>query len=193
MNRMLLLSSCIMWILPFTVQAQERGEISVFGGYSHLWADVSANHGWIASLAGNIARHMALVADFSGQHSSMSYAYYGVQTEAQYRSYSFLFGPRYVRTIGKRWTPFAHALVGLKRDTSEGWYSFGSTPVSYGPSSNYIFLPLALGGGIDIRLGDRVSVRALQLDGVGMTEYGGWGYYVQASFGAVFRLSGVSK
>ena len=182
----LLFSSCLLWALPFTAKAQERGDVSVFGGYSHRW-NANAIHGWNASLPGNVTNHMALVADFSGYYWSDSYAASSYQSEYQSRNYSFLFGPRYVHTIQKRWTPFAHALVGLERDTGEGWYSIGSTRTFYGPSSSHM-LALAFGGGIDIRVSNRISVRALQLDGVGLESQGFWGYYLRASFGAVIHL-----
>jgi hypothetical protein len=179
---------CLMLIAPFTAKAQDRGEISVFGGYSHAW-NASTNHGWNTSIAGNVAKHLALVADFSGSYRTIKSSGY-FQSEDQYRNYSFLFGPRYVHTIQKRWTPFAHALFGLERETAKGRYTSGTTTISYGPYANNVFA-LAIGGGIDLRVNDRVSVRALQFDGVGLTDNGFWGYYLRASFGVVFRLTGL--
>jgi hypothetical protein len=180
---------CLVWILPFTAKAQEKGEISVFGGYSYRW-NTNENHGWHASIAGNIARHLAIVGDFSGHYGSNSYAGYAFQTGDRSRGYAFLFGPRYVHTIQKRWTPFAHALVGVERHSSEGWYSWGgeTNKISYGPNPDNVFA-VAFGGGLDINLCRRISVRALQVDGVGIADGGFWGYYVRASVGVVFHLN----
>jgi hypothetical protein len=98
----LLLLACIALIAPYAVKAQSRGNISVFGGYSYLNQALSSKHGWNVSLAGNVTRHIALVADFSGHSGSISW----FQNSDKYSDYSLLFGPRYVHTIGKRWTPF---------------------------------------------------------------------------------------
>lgn len=37
MKRMLLCICCLALMMPFTARAQDRGEISVFGGYSASW------------------------------------------------------------------------------------------------------------------------------------------------------------
>jgi hypothetical protein len=184
----------LLFLLPMMVpaaRAQDKGEISVFGGYSHSW-NISANQGWNASIAGNVAKHLAFVADFSESNGSVKYSSPNFRSEDNYRNFGFLFGPRYVNTVRKRWTPFAHALFGLERLRTEGQGTSGLTAFSYGPFAENAFAA-AFGGGIDIRLNNRVSVRALQFDGVGIDNNGYWGYYLRASFGAVFRLSGGSK
>jgi hypothetical protein len=139
-----------------------------------------------------VAKHLALVADFSGFYGSDKYSGPNFRSEDIYRNYGFLFGPRYVHTVGKRWTPFAHALLGLERYSARGQYTIGSTTTIYGPHANYV-LALAFGGGIDMRVNDRVSVRALQFDGVGIEEDGLWGYFLRASFGVVLNLSGAPR
>jgi hypothetical protein len=167
--------------MPFASKAQDRGEISVFGGYSYLNDVFSSKHGWNASLAGNVTRHVALVADFSGHYGPESWF------QSANRNYSFLFGPRYVYTIGKRWTPFAHALIGNFWETQ----NIGGSPAVPSGSTSTNWLALDLGGGVDIRMSSRISVRALQLDIVRISNGNSHDHYGRVSFGAVFRLTGV--
>jgi len=190
MKKMLLaFSLCLMGILPVAAYAQEPGDISVFGGYAHTWV-TQRNHAWNASIAGNLTKHLALVADFSGNYHSDSYADPYYQGENHQQNHTFLFGPRYLYTINKRWTPFAHVLFGLERETSKGWYRLGSTTNSYGPNS-FNYFAAAFGVGLDIKINNRISVRPIQFDGVGITDdvfSPFWGYYLRTSFGAVIRL-----
>ena len=178
-------------MIPLAVRAQDRGDISVFGGYLQAW-NADANQGWNASVSGTIINHLALVADFSGLYGSSKYTDSYFKSEDKYRHYKILFGPRYVHTIGKRWTPFAHCLVGLEKAGSKGWYTSETTSGSYGPYAGNAFA-VAVGGGIDLGVNNRFSVRALQFDGVGLMDSGFWGYYVRASFGAVLHLSKASE
>jgi hypothetical protein len=166
-------------MVSFPAMAQDVGEIGVFGGYSESFELFSSQHGWNASIAGIAATHLALVADFSW--------YTGKESYYEYRDCTFLFGPRYVHGIGKRWTPFVHGLLGLYQRNQDPSGSMASYNV---PGSRNLFA-LDLGGGIDVRVNNRLLVRILQLDGLRSSD-GHWGYG-RVSFGAVICLTGVSK
>ena len=168
----------------FAAKAQERGEISVSGGYSQQWELFAAMHGWDASVAGNVMKHLALVADISGYYNSATF----YQTQYKYRNYSFLFGPRYLHTIGSRWTPFAHFLIGGYRQTQ---HASGSPYDSRSNSGNCFALDL--GGGFDIRVSNRFSIRPLQLDLERISNRDSNGYFGRTSFGVVYRLTGDPK
>jgi hypothetical protein len=170
--------------MPLAATAQERGEISVFGGYSKSWDLFDpGKQGWDVSVSGNISKHLALVADFSGHYhkNRPDVSYLSVS-----RCFSAIFGPRYVHRIGKRLSPFAHIMYGLyqrKQDLSA--YQLANDV----PRIRNHFA-IDLGGGMDVKVNERFSIRAIQLDGlVGDRRYG----YVSTSFGAVFHLAGVSK
>lgn len=180
MRRMILCLFYLAWVLPCSARPQEPGEISVFGGYSGSWEILDPlKHGWNASISGNITKSWALFADVSG-HSAKSGSY-------EYHTYNLMFGPRYVRRIGNRWTPFAHALFGLyKRDQN----SLGSS-VSYAESTSRNLFALGGGGGIDISINGRLSLRMLQIDVV-RSSNGHWGFG-RISTGAVIRLAGAPK
>jgi hypothetical protein len=189
MKKLPLIFWLILMLLPTAATAQERGEISVFGGYERTWA-TERYPAWHGSIAGNLTKHIALVADASGRYMASSYSLPGYQSEEQSRNHTFLFGPRYLRTIKGRWTPFVHMLVGLERQTYKGWYDIGSTSNSYGPNSQNLFA-LAFGGGVDFKIKNRLSLRPLQFDVAGISSQvfsPCWGHYLRTSFGAVIRL-----
>jgi hypothetical protein len=172
---------CLTLMMPFAAQAQERGEISVFGGLSGTTSLWDAAAGWNVSLAGNVMKHVALVADISGHYSSGSPGWFG---SAPSHSYSYVFGPRYVHTFGKRWTPFAHLLFGA--------YSEMLRPGEPGSISRTM-PALAFGGGLDIRIADWFSVRVPQIDVVRAKDNDRRFYYGRIAIGAVFRLRRASQ
>jgi hypothetical protein len=175
----------IFWagVMPFTVKAQERGAVSVAGGYMYAGDIWDSAHGWNVSVAGNAVKHLALVADFSGFSLSDSW----FQSKSAYSNYSLLFGPRFV--TGKQWMPFAHVLYGLYRENK----NVTGSPAAYNESSSRSHFVLDLGGGLDIRVSNRVSARLLQLDVIGPLSRGCWfGPFGRVSFGAVIHLNRVS-
>jgi hypothetical protein len=174
----------LLFLLPMmapAARAQDKGEISVSGGYSQQWDLFNAMHGWDASVAGNVMKHLALVADISGYYNSDTF----YQTQYKYRNYSFLFGPRYVHAIGSRWTPFAHFLMGGYRQTQNA-----SGSPYYSGSNSRNWFALDLGGGFDIRVSNRFSIRPLQVDLERIGNGDSKGYFGRASFGVVYRLTG---
>jgi hypothetical protein len=204
MNKMLL--CFFMWVAatPPAIMAQDRGEISFFGGYLRSGpGSFAIGQGWNASLAGNVAKHVALVGDFSGLYHSSKYTYPGYtyngatifasySEESRNRYHTLLFGPRLVYSIENRVAPFVHFLVGVQHYSSNDQYVSRSTTNNYSSSGN-VFTG-AVGVGADIRLNNRVSIRPIQLDAIGVRlSPGRWDFQSRASFGAVFRLNKISK
>jgi hypothetical protein len=177
----LLFLSFLASMMPFAAQAQERGEISVFGGFSEAGDFFHSGSGWNVSISGNVMKHVALVADISGHYSGGSTGWFGSPPN---HKYSFLFGPRYVHTFGQRWTPFAHALFGAYRETRQ--------PGEPGSNSKNM-AAFSFGGGLDIRITDWFSVRVSQIDAVIARENGSRHDYARFSAGAVFHLKGASR
>ncbi len=67
-------------------------------------------------------------------------------------------------------------------------YVSGSTINNY--SSNGNFFTGAIGVGADIKLNNRVSIRPIQLDAIGVRlSPGHWNFQSRVLFGAVFRLN----
>jgi peptidoglycan-associated lipoprotein len=161
--------------LPIAAQ-EETPKAEVFGGYS--WGGGNF-HGWGASVTGNVNRWFGVTADFSGHHGREQN---GVVFERQH-AHSFLFGPRF-SLRRKRATVFAYALAGGVNFKDEV-----SVPsVNFNASASDTGFNMALGGGLDIHVSERVSVRAFQMDYLRPTFFGESHHRGRLAFGLVLRL-----
>jgi hypothetical protein len=141
---------CLVLVACLPALAQVTPKVEVFGGYS--WAGGNF-HGWNTSITGNISKSFGLVADFSGHYGSEVDGSILINEDA----HSFHFGPRFSHR-GKRLTPFVYALFGVTRFHQSATISGRKlTDADTGFSS-------VLGGGLDIRVNDRIAIRAFQLD-----------------------------
>jgi hypothetical protein len=181
-RRLLLLVFIVALLVPLAANAQDRGEISAFGGFSGLAELFDTNYGWNASVAGNVTRHLALVADLSGYYGSGTKGWFSSPVD---HAYGLLFGPRYVHTIGERWTPFVHAMLGP--------YQEAGNSIGFSGSGSRNLLALVLGAGLDIRANSRISIRALQLDMMRVRNRNYDDARGRVSFGVVFHLAGIHK
>ena len=177
----------ILLLIPWTVTAQDKPHVEIFGGYSHFWmpsgfapdfgydytTERASLNGWNATATGNLNRWVRIDADFGG--------YYGnaVAVNTHYVSYSYardfnigtyLFGPRFSYRGNRRLTPFFHALFGV--------IVLAQLPNAHASKSSFC---QAYGGGLDINLAKHVAIRAIQAD------------YVRSSLSTIgennFRLS----
>ena len=144
-----LCSMCLVFLISALAMSQELPKAEVFGGYS--WSGGNF-HGWNATLTGNINKRFGIVADFSGHYGSEL----GLVRVDQH-AHSFLFGPR-VSFRGKRLTPFVYGLCGATR--------FAESAVISGQRLSAVSngFSLAIGGGLDVKVNDRLAIRAFQLD-----------------------------
>ena len=131
-----------------------------FGGFSYLPADGDDfprknSYGYQFSIGGNLNRWFGVVADFGGQYrkvSDLGPGFPGITAETSV--YEYLVGPRFsVRR--KEYTLFFHALAGGAKGNS-GLDGFSDSAFALGA-----------GGGLDINIGSRMAVRAIQLDYLG--------------------------
>jgi hypothetical protein len=185
MNKgMALLLAGLVLLAATGASAQERGDISVSGGYSQQWELFNSMHGWDASIAANVMKHLALVGDISGYYNSETV----FQSKYEYRNFNFLFGPRYVHTIGSRFSPFAHFMAG-------GYHASVDRSGASGlpGSESDTWFAMDWGFGFDIRVSNRFSIRPLQLDLERISKKDSSGYFGRATFGVVYRLNGASR
>lgn len=137
-------------LLPLPVAAQNTPALEVFGGYTHLVGglnDSSFNlNGFEGSVTENLNKWFGGTLDIST----------GFGTEAGYKvnSQSIAYGPVFAYRKNPRLVPFAHGQLGAVRGSAE--YLGISKP-------EYRFGMLG-GGGIDVKLDDRVSLRLIQVD-----------------------------
>lgn len=106
----------------------------------------------------------------------------------EYKDFSVLAGPRFALRNSERVTPFAHALFGLDRGTISGGVTFageGAGTLSEEKSSG---IGIAIGGGLDVNLGDHVALRLAQVDYYLTRHYEEFLKNVAFSGGIVFRF-----
>jgi outer membrane immunogenic protein len=174
--RRLVFAAVLILLAMLSASAQEETpKAEVFGGYSYAGGNA---YGWDGSVAGNVNRWFGLVADFSGQYTHIE----SPDSDERIRTHSFLFGPRFSLRRNKHLTPFVHALLGATHTDSrarELGFDFHFTDTSFAA---------ALGGGLDIRVGNHVAIRAFQLDYLHTNLFGGTQNKGRIAFGIVFRL-----
>ncbi|MGQ9898047.1 MAG: hypothetical protein ACUVR8_10895 [Acidobacteriota bacterium] len=93
---------------------------------------------------------------------------FGAHYENATNLYTFMAGPR-VNLRGDRVTPFAHVLLGGARASRVP--ISGSTPLRFGGGGGFA---MALGGGLDVKVSDTVSLRPIQGEYL-FTKIGGSG------------------
>ena len=96
-------------------------------------------------------------------------------------AHSFLFGPRY-SFRGKRFSPFVYALFGVTRFQESATISGQRLSASDSGFSS------ALGGGLDIKVNERVAIRAFQIDYFRPTFFGEAHNRGRLAFGVVLHL-----
>lgn len=88
---------------------------------------------------------------------------------------TYLFGPQIAANRGGKVSPYAHVLVG------GGRVSFEDDVASNG-------FAVALGGGVDVKLNDKVSIRAIQIDYLPIRFSGGTIHNGRVGAGINFRF-----
>ena len=167
-----------------TAQSDDYKKFDFFAGYSHNWVsngiggddivDVSkGSHGFNTSITGNISRYVGLKFDFSGHFKTQKIPFgplaNGIDLTA--RRYNFLGGVQIKDNSSETtFKPFVHALVGAahlrNRVDISNDVCVAISPVPCPPdfSENDTGFAGAFGGGIDIRAGNRIDIRVIQID-----------------------------
>jgi hypothetical protein len=184
--------------IPSFAQEVIYPKAEVFGGFSISSSAISSTDpttgltsslresfmGWQGSVNGNLTHHLAIVGDFGGQYKTVA----GIPMN----SYQFLFGPRIVFRA-PRITPFVHAMFG---GVKEGIGSLSFTDPLSGvtittPSVSTTGLGLAMGGGLDVNLNDRLALRVPQFDWTPMHVGGVWtSNVIRIGIGLVVKTGG---
>ncbi len=160
--RKLVLITGVLVLLPLSLIAQEIPKAELFTGYSLLRMEKTNLHGVNVSLGTNINRNLAIVTDFSGNFGSSNERVFGLSSDVDFRTLSFVVGPRAGERINDRWNVFVHALLGATRLRVKGTLE--------GPVSTQAFSESTVGftgffgGGIDLKINESASIRLLQVD-----------------------------
>jgi len=149
---------------PAPVAQQDDPGWELFGGYTYLHASSNGEryslNGWESSATRNLNPWFGFEAAFSGLYGA------GPASVPSYLPrYTFLFGPHIsFRKISKV-TPFVHWLMGGARGTArtaaQECSAASSCPVS---TSSDTFFAGDFGGGFDMKISPRLSVRAIEAD-----------------------------
>ncbi|MBN1566783.1 MAG: outer membrane beta-barrel protein [Acidobacteria bacterium] len=152
---------------PMTLAAQDNApKIEIFGGFSLIGKQdkpygfsgysvrgKSNLKGWNVTVTGNLNKWIGAEADFAGYSGTATIEdlryFEGISTQ-NFKTYTYLFGPRLSFRHDPRVTPFLHSLF--------GGVSLNNSQQSF---SGFAF---ALGGGFDINVARYVAIRAIQAD-----------------------------
>lgn len=168
-------------------QSDDYHQNEFFAGYSlnrfveNGSASGNAN-GFNAAYVYNFNRYIGAKADFSGHFRRDSTTFLGTTFSSRSDVYRYMGGVQ-IKDNNKdtKVKPFAHALVG------GGSLRFSSSSGSFNSSSTRTNFALAVGGGLDIKATDRISVRVAQVDYAPIFNTGGIINAVRFSAGIVFH------
>jgi hypothetical protein len=137
-------------ILPVSALAQQTPQVEVFGGYSNLTSNLNSNsfylNGFNVSVTENRNSWFGGVFDVSSHFGTEA----GFKTNMQTFAYGPVFAYRKHPTI----VPFVHVMAGVVRGGSEYLNISKPEPV----------FGLIGGGGLDVKVSPRVSLRLVQAD-----------------------------
>lgn len=149
----------------------EPPNFEFFGGYSYLRADVddvddpfgdfkNIMDGFNVAATGYATRRFGITGDVSGHFRSVSNDFDFGRLTAKTRTFNLTAGPQMRFPNKGRVTPFVRALAGLanNRLSIEAPAPVGSDSISLTDFT------LLVGGGLDVRVGERVSLRLFQFD-----------------------------
>jgi hypothetical protein len=157
--------------------AQKLPALEAWGGYSHLrfegtklaFSDQLNLDGWNAGLSlPHLYQGLGVAADISGHYTS------------EVEQYNFLLGPQY-SFDWKRVRLYGHGLFGKARTRLR---QPGSTQLE--PS--FLGRAIAFGGGVDVPLSLRFSLRAAEADYLLTSSFGSTQHNIRLSTGLIYRF-----
>ena len=175
---------CLALLLASTAVTLAQGKrAEVFIGYSNLQADRSFDdlgnlstfrdsfkrngmHGVEGSITGFPVSWLGVTGDFSYHRKESSTSITGGSSQYDREMFYFMGGPTLKIRNATRIEPFARALIGgahLRENyTLTTTTATGSSQLTISPNTTK--WAMGLGGGLDVRLGDKFSLRLIQVD-----------------------------
>ena len=167
---------------PADAQSDDTPRAEFFGGYSVLKTKYRSErrppggppmlsiiafpgeqtlHGFNASATGYVTRGFGFTGDFSGHFTTRSIPDpLGGRIETRIRVFNVLGGPQYKFRNGSRAAPFVRAMAGVAHTRA----TLSVPSLSSAGTTSSTDFALALGGGVDVRINDRVDLRVFQTD-----------------------------
>ena len=159
---LLMIAVCLVMSLS-AVAAESKADL--FAGYQYTRSDGINFNGWNGALTANLKQNIGVTADFSGAYKSVG--------SVSDKVITYTFGPVISARKDAPFVPYAHALFGGFHDTG----SFAGVSASVNGFAMFI------GGGVDVKMSDRLSIRAGQFDWMSLRANG-------SSDNSNFRYSG---
>lgn len=192
----------LLFVLFSAASLRAQDKFEVFGGYSYFRASWTATgqtcppgippcsavtvtshpnlNGWEGSLEYKPFKGVGLVADFGGNYGSLP----NNSGSGSFHNNTYLFGPRVF--LPGRISPFAHVLAGAAHQSAgNGSTNFG---ITFFPARSTTAFAIALGGGLDIDVTQRVRMRLVQFDYVGAKSGLSFRNQARISTGLVFHF-----
>lgn len=121
--------------------------------------------GFNVAVTGYMTKRFGITGDFSAHFRNRSEDLPGGTILFKARSFNYLAGPQFKFRNHTRVTPFVRVLAGVanNRFSYQATATGASTP-AVSVSVKVTDFSLAIGGGLDVRVNDRFSIRAFQLD-----------------------------
>lgn len=190
-------------------QTDEYNKVEFFGGYSLNRVDFGSDtnnaisndfgksrnfNGFNASVTGNVTKYVGLKFDVSGHYKDFDFTVPGVTNRAEVKAslYNILGGVQIKNNSKERKVqPFAHALAGVGIAKAEFNNSFcQGTPGTICPSDlndSETGFAAVIGGGLDVKVNKRVSIRVAQIDYNPIYSNGDMSNNVRFGFGIVLH------
>jgi hypothetical protein len=167
-----------LFISAVSAQTDDYRKNEFYVGYSNQQIDNGRRtfHGFEGAYTRNLSRYFGIKADVSGAYKNNSFTSNIVEgtTTTTFSAkqkgslYNFLGGVQIKDNAARtRFKPFAHALVGVARASnkiSNVTCSAPSCTQLVFSDSNETGLGGAFGGGLDIKINDKIDFRVLQVD-----------------------------
>lgn len=200
-------------MFAFAQSKSDYNKWEVYGGYSNGQVDGRADtgnsfsaffrdrhpfNGFEASGVYNFSRYLGIKGDVSGTYNKTHVAFTfpngtatpdAISFDAHSSLYNFLGGIQVKDNASQsRFKPFGHALIGVGygRTKFTNQVCTGNTLCPTGSDSDTGFAA-ALGGGLDIRLTDKIDFRAAQVDYNPIRFNGSTEHNVRLGIGFVFK------
>jgi len=131
---------------------------------------------------------LGLTADFSGNYKSENVVSLGLTGHANVHIYTYTFGPVVSLNSGGKIKPFVHALFGAAHLRPSACVLFSGSPDECGSGAAQGFA-MMFGGGVDLKVSERIAYRLFQVDWVYLpSEFGAQSGNARVSTGLVFHF-----
>jgi len=167
MAKVLFLILFFAFSVPAVLAQDDYNKYDIYAGFSHNRVDIGDTggltseregfNGFEAAVKGNVSRYVGLKGDYSFHRKTFSENIEGTTFEVDANLHNILGGVEFKdNSKEKRVKPFAHFLAGIVHAKLDVNFA--------GVSESDTAFAMAIGGGIDIRLGKRADFRIIQVD-----------------------------